>query len=113
MSQTRVQSIMARLLHGLGAQKLPNVRKVTVSIHRNSANFGARYFIRENLPQLQFSNPQVEFRVTRVSTPQAPKLTMQMIDGSIKEMAIKRTTSEQVCREFVKLAGASSTVTSA
>ncbi|RKP23051.1 hypothetical protein SYNPS1DRAFT_31256 [Syncephalis pseudoplumigaleata] len=113
MSQTRVQSIVARLSQGLGAQQLPNVRKVTLTLHRNSANFGARYFIRENLPRLQYSNPQVEFRIARVATPQQPKFTVQMpltamhaVDGSIKEMPIKRTTSEQVCREFIKLTGA-------
>ncbi|KAI8054600.1 hypothetical protein BDF22DRAFT_680189 [Syncephalis plumigaleata] len=106
MLQSRVQTIVSRLTHGLGAQKLPNVRKVTLTLHRNSANFGARYFIRENLPRLQFNNPQVEFHVTRVATPQSPKLTVQMVDGSIKEMAIKRVNSEQVCREFIKLTGA-------
>ncbi|KAF8981294.1 hypothetical protein BGZ46_003009 [Entomortierella lignicola] len=75
---SRISSVVNDLRNGLGAIRLrPDVKKVTLTFSGKSDNAGPRYFIRENMPRIQYNNPTIQFEVKKVKEANVnPELTV-------------------------------------
>ncbi|KAF9915090.1 hypothetical protein BX616_006917 [Lobosporangium transversale] len=76
---SKIHTIVNDLRNGLGAIRLrSDVKKVTLMFSRKSDNAGARYFLRENLPRIQYNNPTIQIEVKKVKEPGvSPELTVE------------------------------------
>ncbi|KAG0251210.1 hypothetical protein BG011_007786 [Mortierella polycephala] len=100
---SRIQTVVSDLRNGLGAVKLrPDVKKVTLMFSRKSDNAGARYFLRENMPRIQYNNPAIEFEVKKVKEPGvSPELTVEFANNDIKKIPCSRIQSSDICKQFL------------
>ncbi|CAO3667238.1 unnamed protein product [Umbelopsis vinacea] len=84
------QKLLSRLQSGLGATKLSsNVTKISVSLAMKGKNecAGARHFIKENLPTIQYNNPSVEYEIIKSpDSAMKPLLTVSFADQSTKQL---------------------------
>ncbi|KAF9366464.1 hypothetical protein BGX34_002337 [Mortierella sp. NVP85] len=76
---SRINAVAHDLRNGIGAARLsPDVRKITLTFSRKSDNAGARYFLRENMPRIQYNNPAIQFEVNKLKEPGvSPELTIE------------------------------------
>ncbi|KAG0050685.1 hypothetical protein BGZ83_004515 [Gryganskiella cystojenkinii] len=100
---SKLTTVVSDLRHGLGAIKLrPDVKKVTLTFSRRSDNAGARYFLRENMPRIQYNNPLIQFEVNKVQQPGvAPELTVEFSNNDIKKISCSRIQSSEICKQFL------------
>ncbi|KAF9178064.1 hypothetical protein BGZ50_008101 [Haplosporangium sp. Z 11] len=100
---SRIHTVVNDLRNGLGAVKLrPDVKKVTLMFSRKSDNAGARYFLRENLPRIQYNNPTIQFEVKKVQEPGvSPELTVEFANNDIKKIPCSRIQSSDICKQFL------------
>ncbi|KAI8578134.1 hypothetical protein K450DRAFT_248270 [Umbelopsis ramanniana AG] len=102
------QKILSRLQSGLGAAKLsPNITKISVSLATKGKNecAGARHFIKEDLPGVQYNNPAVEYEI--IKSPEAatkPVLTVSFADQSTKTIELARQQSSSICKQLMEIA---------
>jgi len=100
--------LLSRLQSGLGAAKLsPNVTKISVSLALKGKNecAGARHFIKETLPTVQYNNPSIEYEI--VKSPEAamkPLLTVSFADQSTKTIKLARQQSGSICKQLMEVA---------
>ncbi|KAF9205833.1 hypothetical protein BGZ81_011285 [Podila clonocystis] len=99
----RINTVVADLRNGLGAIKLrPDIKKVTLMFSRRSDNAGARYFLRENMPRIQYNNPLIQFEVQKVQQPGvSPELTIEFANNDIKKISCSRIQSSEICKQFL------------
>ncbi|KAF9931902.1 hypothetical protein FBU30_009323 [Linnemannia zychae] len=100
---SRLISVVNDLRNGLGAVKLrPDVKKVTLVFSRKSDNAGARYFLRENMPRLQYNNPTIQFEVQKLKEAGVvPELTIEFANNDIKKISCSRIQSSEICKQFL------------
>ncbi|RKP14236.1 hypothetical protein BJ684DRAFT_4197, partial [Piptocephalis cylindrospora] len=61
-----------------------------------------RYLLRENFPRLQYANPEVQFQITRsADTHSAPSMAIHFQDGSIKEVSVGKSRSNELCESLL------------
>ncbi|CAM0134764.1 hypothetical protein VKS41_000683 [Umbelopsis sp. WA50703] len=102
------QQVLSRLQSGLGATKLsPNVTKIAVSmaLKGKSECAGARHFVRDNLPTIQYNNPSLEFEITKsADAAMKPVLTVSFVDQSPKTIELARQQSSAICKQLLDIA---------
>ncbi|KAG0350926.1 hypothetical protein BC939DRAFT_529708 [Gamsiella multidivaricata] len=100
---SKINAIVHDLRSGLGAIRLrPDVKKVSLTFSRRSDNAGARYFLRENMPRLQYNNPTIQFEVNKVQEPGvSPELIIEFANNDTKKISCSRIKSSQICKEFL------------
>ncbi|KAF9289062.1 hypothetical protein BGZ68_010108 [Mortierella alpina] len=100
---SKIHTVVNDLRNGLGAIKLrSDVKKVTLMFSRRSDNAGARYFLRENLPRIQYNNPAIQFDVQKVQQPGvSPELTIEFANNDIKKISCSRIQSSEICKQFL------------
>ncbi|KAI9030737.1 hypothetical protein CLU79DRAFT_353320 [Phycomyces nitens] len=95
------RDIIASLTSGVGAQKLAsNVSKIslTLPIKGKHQGMGAKHFLHESLPRLQYNNPSVVFEVAKkVDSKTAPELTIYFNEQNPKTLAIPSLHSDVIC----------------
>ncbi|KAI1300969.1 hypothetical protein EDD11_005911 [Mortierella claussenii] len=100
---SKIHTIVNDLRTGLGAVKLrPDVKKVTLMFSRRSDNAGARYFLRENMPRIQYNNPAIAFEIKKVQEPGvSPELTIEFANSETKKISCSRIQSSEICKQFL------------
>ncbi|KAF9137213.1 hypothetical protein BG015_002801 [Linnemannia schmuckeri] len=100
---SRIATVVNDLRNGLGAIKLrSDVKKVTLVFSGKSDNAGARYFVRENMPRLQYNNPAIKFDVQKVKEAGvSPELTIEFANNDIKKISCSRIQSAEICKQFL------------
>ncbi|KAG2225434.1 hypothetical protein INT45_010070 [Circinella minor] len=97
------REIVAHLNTGVGAQKLsPEVSKIalTYTIKGKTECAGAKHFLQENLPRMQYNNPNVEFVVQKsVDSIVKPTVTVHFGDRGTKVIDIPSTHSDKICQQ--------------
>jgi len=100
--------LLSRLQSGLGTAKLsPNVTRISISLAMKGKNdcAGARHFIKEYLPSVQYNNPSIEYEI--VKTPESamkPLLTVSFADRSAKTIDLVRQQSSSICKQLMEVA---------
>ncbi|KAF9351156.1 hypothetical protein BGX26_010782 [Mortierella sp. AD094] len=102
---SRINTIVNDLRNGLGAIRLrQDVKKVTLTFSRKSDNAGARYFLRENMPRIQYNNPAIQFEVKKVQEAGvSPELTVEFANNDIKTIPCSRIQSSEICKQFLSV----------
>lgn len=106
------QKVLSRLQSGMGATRFaPNVTKISVSmaLKGKSEGAGARHFVRENLPTIQYNNPSLEFEIIKsADAAMKPLLTVSFADQSPKTIELARQQSSAICKQLLDIAAPSS-----
>lgn len=96
---------------GAGAIRFPNdVSRLELRLNKlvNAQTIGAKHFWREDLPPIQFYNPQIPISVRRfeVANPRKSELIIEYKDGSSKTLATENKPQSQILKELVDMTGA-------
>ncbi|KAI8357480.1 hypothetical protein B0O80DRAFT_289167 [Mortierella sp. GBAus27b] len=107
---SKISTVVHDLRNGLGAVRLrPDVKKITLTFSRKSDNAGARYFLRENMPRIQYNNPAIKFEVNKVQEPGiSPELTIEFANSEVKKIPCSRIQSSEICKQVLSATGGSS-----
>ncbi|KAI8063406.1 uncharacterized protein B0P05DRAFT_476932 [Gilbertella persicaria] len=94
------RDILQQLTSGPGAAKLPSsITKIslTLAIKGQNESAGAKHFLHENLPRIQYNNPHVEYMVNKsLDASTKPTVSIHYANGTSKEIAIPRTQSNVI-----------------
>ncbi|KAI9491346.1 hypothetical protein BDB00DRAFT_767242 [Zychaea mexicana] len=97
------REIVAQLGSGVGAQKLlPDVSKIalTYAFKGKTECAGAKHFLQESLPRMQYNNPNVEFVVESSADPATkPTVTVHFGERGSKVFAVPSTHSDSICQQ--------------
>ncbi len=77
-------SSLAQVLRNLSKQPVPklssNLQSLSLSLAQRNAHYGARHFLKEDLPRIAYANPNLTINVTRKEhlkeSPWAPELNV-------------------------------------
>ncbi|KAF9432572.1 hypothetical protein BGZ76_010605 [Entomortierella beljakovae] len=102
---SRINAIVSDLRNGLGAVRLSSdVKKISLMFSRKSDNAGARHFLRENMPRIQYNNPAIQFEVKKVQEAGvAPELTVEFANSEIKKIPCSRIQSSEICKQLLSV----------
>ncbi|KAI8979199.1 hypothetical protein BDF20DRAFT_820283 [Mycotypha africana] len=94
------REILNLLSNGSGAAKLPsNISKIqlTLAFKGKNESAGARHFLKENLPRIQYNNPTVKYEVFKKADPTTkPTISIHFTNGGSKTIEIPRVYSETI-----------------
>ncbi|GAA5811809.1 hypothetical protein MFLAVUS_005254 [Mucor flavus] len=94
------REILKHLTSGPGASKLSsNVSKIalTFALKGKNESAGARHFLQENLPRIQYNNPNIEYEVTKVlDTTIKPTVAVHFANGTSKVIEIPKVQSNAI-----------------
>jgi len=105
-------SHLARVLSNLKAQpQLPlfNIKSLRLSLAFRNDHFGARHFIKEQLPRIRYANPALDIQVERVrKAPEEawrPEMEVLFGDGTVKVVDMHEKWSTNILKELMELGG--------
>ncbi|KAG0304325.1 hypothetical protein BGZ98_005655 [Dissophora globulifera] len=100
---SKISTVVNDLRNGFGAVRLgSNVKKVSLTFSKKSDNAGARYFLRENMPRIQYNNPAIQFEINKVQeSTVAPQLTIEFANSEVKTISCSRIQSSEICKQFL------------
>ncbi|KAF9974113.1 hypothetical protein BGZ73_002611 [Actinomortierella ambigua] len=100
-----ISAVVNDLRTGLGAVRLrPDVKKISLAFSRKSDNSGARYFLKENMPRLQYNNPQIQFEVTKVKDAViVPEVTVEFANGPAQKISCSKIQSSDICKKLLSI----------
>ncbi|KAL1919256.1 mitochondrial 54S ribosomal protein mL61 [Calcarisporiella thermophila] len=105
---SRTQKLIDNLIQGQGAVKLsPDVRRVSLvyAFQGKNKSMGAKHFLRENLPRIQYNNPNVEIVVTKLKDPGTiPSVTVEFADSTVQKLEVPMMNSTEICNKFLNIA---------
>ncbi|KAI8351771.1 hypothetical protein EDC96DRAFT_577494 [Choanephora cucurbitarum] len=94
------REILKHLTSGPGASALPsNITKIalTMAIKGKNESAGAKHFLHENLPRIQYNNPHVEYVVNKsLDASTKPTVAIHFANGSQKVIDIPRVQSSVI-----------------
>jgi len=86
---------------------LPSVRTLTLTLAARNAHFGARHFLKEELPRVAFMNPSVAIDVQRKEKAKEeqwdPEILVQFVDGSTQIINMQQKHSSKILAELMAL----------
>ncbi|KAF9178902.1 hypothetical protein BGZ51_007376 [Haplosporangium sp. Z 767] len=73
-----------------------------IPLSKETPVFEEKYFLRENLPRIQYNNPTIQFEVKKVQEPGvSPELTVEFANNDIKKIPCSRIQSSDICKQFL------------
>ncbi|KAJ8462536.1 hypothetical protein ONZ45_g17897 [Pleurotus djamor] len=108
-------SHLSKILANLNASprlELSNVQSLKLTLASKNDHFGARHFLKEELPRIRWSNPSLNIEVEKVpkSIKEAwkPELQLRFTNGTDKTLDLQGKGSTTIVRELMDTAGAKS-----
>ncbi|GLB36709.1 putative mitochondrial ribosomal protein L51 / S25 / CI-B8 domain [Lyophyllum shimeji] len=108
-------SHLARVLAHLNAPpklELSNLKTLRLSLAFRNDHFGARHFVKDQLPRIRYANPNLDIQVEKVrKTPQEawrPEMELEFTDGKQKILDLHEKWSTTILKELMELAGGES-----
>jgi len=87
----------------------PAVRSLSLTLANRNAHFGARHFLKEDLPRIAYANPSLNVRVTRKEhkkeEPWAPEILVELLDGTTKTVDMTQKHSSVILQELLGIQG--------
>ncbi|KAF8816711.1 hypothetical protein BYT27DRAFT_7076705 [Phlegmacium glaucopus] len=103
---------LAKLLTHLNASPkltLNGLRKLRLSFAMENDHFGARHFVRQNLPKIRFDNPHLDIEVERVKKTKEerwrPEMELEFEDGKTTVLNLDNKWSTTILKELMTIAG--------
>ncbi|KAF8641541.1 hypothetical protein AX16_009918 [Volvariella volvacea WC 439] len=107
---SRLSTILAHL-NASPQLSLPHVKALRLSLAYKNDHFGARHFVKEDLPRIRFANPNLEIQVDRVkkSANEHWRPVMEIVTntGSSHVINMEEKWSTTITRELMDLGGGS------
>jgi len=103
---------LAKLLSHLNASpklSLSGLKKLKLSLAFGNDHFGARHFVRQNLPKIRFDNPNLEIEVERVKKTieerWRPEMELVFENGKTTTLNLDDKWSTTILKELMTIAG--------
>ncbi|KIO24900.1 hypothetical protein M407DRAFT_76403 [Tulasnella calospora MUT 4182] len=102
---------LAKALSHLTKQPQPKVsaklRALSVTFAKRNAHYGARHFVKDDLPRVAYSNPNLKISVERRDhlreSPWAPELRAEFADGTKSTIDMTQKHSSAILQELLNL----------
>ncbi|KAJ7104310.1 hypothetical protein B0H15DRAFT_809427 [Mycena belliarum] len=105
-------STLAKLVSHLKAPPklaLPYLSSLRLTLAARNDHFGARHFLKEQLPRIRYANPDLEIHVRkltkRVKEEWRPELQLSFHDGTTQNLSLHSKWSTAIVRELMETAG--------
>ncbi|CAE6430543.1 hypothetical protein ACGC1H_001235 [Rhizoctonia solani] len=115
MSATkRKLTTFGKSLSQLTKQPIPyfksGVKSLQLDLAPKNAHWGARHFLKDDLPRIAYANPDVTYRVNKFrqftpEDPWKPLLQLEFADGTKHDVPVDGRRSEEILKDVMKLAG--------
>ncbi|KAG9122861.1 hypothetical protein FRC07_000584 [Ceratobasidium sp. 392] len=107
---TTIGKAMAHLLKQPIPYLRPNVKSLTLKLAPRNGHWGARHFLKDDLPRITYSNPHVTYRVSKcrpltIEKPWTPSLQLEFADGTKHDVEVDGKLSGDIMREVMRAAG--------
>jgi len=103
---------LAKLLSHLNASPklaLSGLKRLKLSYAFGNDHFGARHFVRQNLPKIRFDNPNLEIEVERVKKTEQerwrPEMELEFENGKTTTLNLHNKWSTTILKELMTIAG--------
>ncbi|KAG9102181.1 hypothetical protein FS749_013384 [Ceratobasidium sp. UAMH 11750] len=85
---TTIGKAVAHLLKQPIPYLLPNVKSLTLTLAPRNGHWGARHFLKDDLPRIAYANPHVAYRVSKyrpltIENPWPASLQLEFGEGEI------------------------------
>ncbi|KAF4584534.1 hypothetical protein EYR40_004530 [Pleurotus pulmonarius] len=108
---SRLSKILANL-NATPRLELSNLQSMKLTLASKNDHFGARHFLKEELPRIRWANPTLEIEVEKVpkSIKEAwkPELELRFTNGQAQTLDLHGKWSTTIVRELMDTAGARS-----
>ncbi|KAF8238685.1 hypothetical protein L208DRAFT_1240979 [Tricholoma matsutake] len=88
---------------------LTNLKSLKLTLAFQNDHFGARHFVKEQLPRIRYANPTLDIQVEKLrKTPQdtwRPEMELHFTNGSQKTLDMHEKWSTTILKELMELAG--------
>ncbi|KAF9508016.1 hypothetical protein BS47DRAFT_1350838 [Hydnum rufescens UP504] len=110
MATPRAPSSLTKVLSVLKAAPapiLPSVRALKLTLAKKNAHFGARHFLKEELPRIAYVNPALEVEVEKKEKAKEeqwdPQMVVHFVDGSTQTINMQMKHSSKILEELMTL----------
>ncbi|CAE6479433.1 unnamed protein product [Rhizoctonia solani] len=88
----------------------PGVKSLRLDLAPKNAHWGARHFLKDDLPRIAYANPDVTYQVNKFrqftrEDPWKPSLQLEFADGTKRDIEVDGKRSEEIMKDVMKLAG--------
>jgi len=91
---------------------LVGVRSVSLTLAQRNDHFGARHFLKEDLPRIRYANPKIDIRVNKLVKTKdeawQPELVLEFSDGRKQSLNLSNKWSSTIFQEVMDTAGGNS-----
>ncbi|KAF8885259.1 hypothetical protein CPB84DRAFT_1634434, partial [Gymnopilus junonius] len=88
---------------------LTGVKRLRLSLASQNDHFGARHFVKEDLPRIRWANPTLDIEVRReIKTPQEQwkaQMEVELPNGTVQRIDMQDKWSTTILKELMDLAG--------
>ncbi|PPQ78820.1 hypothetical protein CVT25_010689 [Psilocybe cyanescens] len=88
---------------------LSDVKRLRLSLASQNDHFGARHFVKENLPQIRWANPNLDIEVRREKKTKSEQwkaeMELEFNDGNVQKVDINDKRSTTILKELMDTAG--------
>ncbi|CAE6535690.1 hypothetical protein RSOLAG22IIIB_06760 [Rhizoctonia solani] len=90
----------------------PSVKSLRLDLAPKNGHWGARHFLKDDLPRIRHANPDVTYQVNKFrqftrEDPWKPSLQLEFADGVKHDIEVDGKRSEEILKDVMKLAGGS------
>ncbi|KAI9510689.1 hypothetical protein F5148DRAFT_1281640 [Russula earlei] len=91
---------------------LVGVRCITLTLAQRNDHFGARHFLKEDLPRIRYANPKIDIKVNKLVKQKDeswhPELFLEFSDGRKQSFDLHNKWSSAIFQELMDTAGGNS-----
>ncbi|KZT24717.1 hypothetical protein NEOLEDRAFT_1027597, partial [Neolentinus lepideus HHB14362 ss-1] len=88
---------------------LEDVRSLTMTYAQRNDHFGARHFVKEDLPRIRYANPTIDIKVNKLpkipGESWEPKMELKLRGGQTKTINLDGKWSTSIFEELMSIAG--------
>ncbi|KAI0027004.1 hypothetical protein K488DRAFT_91502 [Vararia minispora EC-137] len=108
---SRLSGILAHLRQAPRLNLAPNLKSLKIALAMRDDHFGARHFVKEDLPRIRYANPDLSIRVdrkrNRADEPLPSELVLEFDDGRIEKFSTEKLWSSDILIRVLDIAGGS------
>ncbi|KAI0935604.1 hypothetical protein AcV5_003984 [Taiwanofungus camphoratus] len=107
---SRLSKILANLTKE-PRPRLPSIKSLKLTLALRNDHFGARHFVKEDLPRIRYANPAIDIQVNRLPKSREdtwqPEMVMEFEDGATRTLNLNQKLSSTIFQELMDMAGGS------
>jgi len=108
---SRLSQILANLRRA-PRPGLPSLRALRLTLAQKNEHFGARHFLKEDLPRIRYANPRLDITVDKkpktAEEAWSPELVLEFADGRVEKLNVDNLWSSDILQRVLDAAGGDS-----